>query len=50
MKIVLLFIAVCAGVWTWNHPFPPRVNDFSIAVLVTFGIYRELRKLVENEK
>jgi hypothetical protein len=50
MKIVLLFIAACAGVWIWNHPLPQSVNEFIIAVFVTSGIYRNLRKLVENEK
>lgn len=50
MKILLFFIAVCVGAWSLNHPFPQRVNEYIIAVMVTLGIYRELRKLVENEK
>ncbi len=50
MKLFLLTLASLAGAWTLYHPFPPRVNEWIIALFVTLGIYRELRKLVENEK
>ena len=48
-KLILLFIAVCYGSWILNNPFPPKVNNYIIAVFVTLGIYKELRKLENDE-
>ena len=47
-NLILLLIASFWGAWMWNNPFPPKVNTFLVAVFVTFGIYKELKKLLET--
>ena len=48
-NLILLLIASFWGAWMWNNPFPAKVNAFLVAVFVTFGIYKELKKFLENE-
>jgi Na+/glutamate symporter len=47
-KLILLLLAACAGAWMWNNPFPQKINAFIVAVFVTLGIYKELKKLIED--
>jgi hypothetical protein len=49
-KLILLLLAACVGAWTWYNPFPQKINAFVVAVFVTFGVYKELKKLVEDEE
>jgi len=48
-NFILFLIALYFGIAMYGKPFPPKVNAFIVAVFVTLGIYKELKKLIDEE-